>query len=53
MENIKILMQCIMLVASSSDFLMVLKFMKPKTAKFFIKAYLISAILTAGVTLIV
>lgn len=53
MENIKVFLQCSMLAASSSDFIMALRFMKPKTAKFFIKAYLIGAILTAGVTLIV
>ena len=52
MENIKILMQCIMLVASSSDFLMALRQMKPKTARLFTKAYWIGVVMTIGVILI-
>lgn len=51
MENVKILMQCIMLVASSSDFLMALRQMKPKTARLFTKAYWIGAAATIGVML--
>ena len=53
MENIKILMQCIMLVASSSDFFMTLRQMKPKTAKYFTRAYWIGVILTIGVIIFV
>ena len=51
MENIKILMQCIMLVASSLDFLMALRQMKPKTARLFTKAYWIGAATTIGLML--
>lgn len=51
MENVKILMQCIMLVASSSDFLMALRQMKPKIARLFTKAYWIGAAATIGVML--
>lgn len=51
MEGSKVFMQCAMLAASSSDFIMALRQMKPKTARLFTKAYWIGAAATIGVML--
>lgn len=49
MENLKVLMQCTMLAASSSDFILALQRMRPKTAKYFVRAYWLGILLTLGV----
>ena len=53
MEELKVFIQCAMLAVSSSDFIMALRFIKPKTAKYFTRAYWIGAILTIGVIIFV
>lgn len=49
MKNLKILMQCIILAISSSNFILALQQMRPKTAKYFVRAYWLGILLTLGV----